>query len=407
VCPSCGAAHEHGSRETCHACSTPLADAPLIRDVFRIENVETVPQERITINDEERQRQGFEIQTLFAWASRGNRLDVREALARDGDADLLQVSYGPGTTVTRLNKGLRRRKNKGDLGFPIDTRTGYWAKIDDEEEEDDNDASPKQKVVPAVEESKNALLIRPTGALVALSSKALTTLQHALLRGIEAVFQLEQGEILAEALPDRGERRCMLLYEASEGGAGVLSRLATEPDALARVAREALRIMHFEVPEDLGGAEADTLTDTDDACVAGCYRCILSYYNQPDHEIIDRREVELKNALIGLARGRVQATLRPSEPSASPQPAANGVAARWYMALESRGLDRPDAEPFRHDQGEIALVWRDYNLAATFGEPPPVARDALRAKGFDLVVFPEAEAEWSVSFEQLSSYLRG
>jgi hypothetical protein len=161
------------------------------------------------------------------------------------------------------------------------------------------------------------------------------------------------------------------------------------------------------VPEDLSGANADTLADTDDACVAGCYRCVLSYYNQPDHEIIDRREAELKNTLIGLARGRVEPAVRPSEPTASPQPASNGAAARWYKALESRGLDRPDSEPFRHDAGEIALVWRDYNLAATLGEPPSAARDALRAKGFDLIVFPKAEAEWSASFDQLTSYLRG
>ena len=46
-----------------------LADAFLIRDVFRIANVETIPAERISINDEERQRQGFDLQTLFAWAS--------------------------------------------------------------------------------------------------------------------------------------------------------------------------------------------------------------------------------------------------------------------------------------------------------------------------------------------------
>jgi hypothetical protein len=77
------------------------------------------------------------------------------------------------------------------------------------------------------------------------------------------------------------------------------------------------------------------------------------------------------------------------------------------MALESRGLDRPDAEPFRHDGGEIPLVWRDHNLAATLGEAPAATRDVLRAKGFDLIVFPEAEAEWSASFDQLSSYLRG
>ena len=38
---------------------------------------------------------------------------------------------------------------------------------------------------------------------------------------------------------------------------------------------------------------------------AGCYRCLLSYFNQPDHELIDRTSDEAKQMLIDLARGRV------------------------------------------------------------------------------------------------------
>jgi hypothetical protein len=37
-----------------------------IRNVLRIDNVETIAAERITANNEDRERQGFEIQTVFA-----------------------------------------------------------------------------------------------------------------------------------------------------------------------------------------------------------------------------------------------------------------------------------------------------------------------------------------------------
>jgi hypothetical protein len=134
---------------------------------------------------------------------------------------------------------------------------------------------------------------------------------------------------------------------------------------------------------------------------------VLSYYNQPDHENIDRREADLKNALISLARGRVQTSSHPRASSISPQPTANGAATRWRSALEDRGLETPDAEPFRYDGGEVTLIWRDFNLAATLGEPADSVRDALRAKGFDLVVFPDVETEWPLCFDKLSSYLRG
>jgi hypothetical protein len=92
-------------------------------------------------------------------------------------------------------------------------------------------------------------------------------LQAALKVAIQIVFQLEDRELATEALPDDLDRRTILLYESSEGGAGVLHRLVTESDAWARVAREALRICHFDVDtgNDLGRAEG-----ADEDCVAAC-----------------------------------------------------------------------------------------------------------------------------------------
>ncbi len=83
------------------------------------------------------------------------------------------------------------------------------------------------------------------------------SLQYALERGIEAVFQLEDSELDSEPLPpDNGpDRLRMLFIESAEGGAGVLRRLQSDRDALARVAREALHIAHFDADtgDDLGG----------------------------------------------------------------------------------------------------------------------------------------------------------
>jgi hypothetical protein len=409
VCRECGAAHEARSRETCHACGAVLADAHLIRDVFRIANVETIPAERISINDEERQRQGFDLQTLFAWASRSGRIDVREAVVREGGEEIVLLSYGSGATITRINKGLRRRRNKTDLGFVIDPRTGWWAKGDDEEDESGDGVTTRQKVVPTVEESKNALLLRPAPAFGALSASAMTTLRHGLLRGIETVFQLEQGEILSESLPNKEDCRAILFYEASEGGAGVLSRLAIEPDALSRVARASLRIMHFEPPADLITVTADALPeDRTAACVAGCYRCVLSYYNQPDHETIDRREAAMKTALLKLARSDTTSAVRASEPSVASTSISSGNGVEeWRAALSARGLDGPDLKLSKFNGTENIVVWPDYCVAASLGEPRLSDRDKLRHSGVDLVVFPASNRDWSAALDQLAGLLRG
>src|SRR5690606_22367306 len=271
------------------------------RNVLRIDNVETVPAERITANDEERQRQGFEIQTVFSWPMRDGRLDVASALASDVDGPILRIDYALGALISRLNKGLRRRAEKSILGFGIDPATGRWTKGPDEDNPEP-DTPAKQLVVPIVQDTKNAALFRFVEG--PYSDEVVTTLQHALARGLEMVFQLEEGEIMTEPTPSREHRRSILAFEAAEGGAGVLGRLIAEPTALARVARAALELMHVaNIDRAVDQANPESLDEQESSeCVKGCYRCLLSYYNQPDHELIDRTNAEVRRVLLRLAR---------------------------------------------------------------------------------------------------------
>ena len=288
----------------CYACGESLGNAEVVGNTYRIENVATHPAEHITANDEERQRQGFDLQTTFEWAIRDREIDVRRASVSDAEGEIVRMAYGPGATITRLNKGLRRRADKKVLGFRIDPVSGYWARNEEEEADEqasDPTASPRQWIVPSVQDRKNALLFRPADN--SLSEVTLTTVQHAILRGIEAMFQLEEGEMLAEPMPTRDVRNGFLLYEATEGGAGVLTRLVSQEGSLADVARRALQIMHLAVGDDsLPESPADLVDQPDASCVAACYRCIMSYYNQPDHESLDRRDEDARAMLLRLAR---------------------------------------------------------------------------------------------------------
>ena len=73
ICSNCGACHD-GEVERCHACNAPMAGEMPVQRTLRIDNVEAAPTERITANDEERVRQGFEIQTVFSWCPSRNLL---------------------------------------------------------------------------------------------------------------------------------------------------------------------------------------------------------------------------------------------------------------------------------------------------------------------------------------------
>ena len=410
ICKSCGAGHFSEAVSVCHACGSSLGDAERVNNVFRIENVATQAAERITANDEERQRQGFDLQTTFEWAVRDQVADVRRGAATDAEGAVLQLAYGPGATITRLNKGLRRRANRKQLGFRIDPVSGYWAKNEDEDPEVvDPTTVAKQWIVPSVQDHKNALLVQPVGA--DLEERTLSTLQHALLRGIEAVFQLEEGEVLAEPMPSRNDRNGFLLYEATEGGAGVLTRLVSEPDTVAEVSREALRVMHFDIDGAAGlPPEESGLVDVPDtSCVAACYRCLMSYYNQPDHELIDRRDRPARAMLLRLARSTTNGVgpqagsgggTGPNEAATSSDPST----AKWLATSDKHGLPRPDAAPLK-DGSEFPLVWREHFVVAVLEKADKAAIARVKDTGFEVITFAKPEASWGESFTLLAKAL--
>jgi hypothetical protein len=385
ICDECGAAHGKDEPERCHACDAHMGGVHPVRNVLRIDNVETAAAERITANDEDRQRQGFEIQTVFTWSQRDGGLDVAEAVASDTEGPILTLSYAPGATISRLNKGLRRRKEKSIFGFGIDPATGRWTGSPAEGEgEHDPDEPIKQRVVPIVQDHKNALLMRVPGER--LSDQAMAGLQHAFARGLEIVFQLEEGEIQTEPVPSRENRRGILAFEATEGGAGVLGRLTSDASVLANVARFALELMHYRnLDAAIAAADPALLVTSEDAhCVKGCYRCLLSYFNQPDHEQIDRTDKAVLSLLLRLARSRVARTetVREAQPQSD-----------WHAAMARWGLPAPDAEPLKVNGTLLPIAWRSYRAAAAVGAVDDQTRTSAEALGYTIAVLPEAPGE--------------
>jgi superfamily II DNA/RNA helicase/ribosomal protein L37E len=290
ICPECGHGHYNASLERCLLCGTPLNAKTIIDNLYKIETVETIPTERISIDDEERQKIGYDLQTIFE----ANKHDMKESIVSCKGENFALLRYVPTAKITRVNFGWRRRKDKQIRGFLIDPLSGYWSREGYEDDEEEKPGKrPPQRVVPYVEDTKNILIFRPNGTYG--NEEIMPTLQAALKRGIETYYELEESEIAAEPLPSAGKRNSILFYEASEGGAGVLKRLTDDPHELSRIAKKALEIMHY----DKDGNDLDT------NCVAACYDCLLSYYNQPEHALINRRNKAVLEILNALASGEI------------------------------------------------------------------------------------------------------
>lgn len=346
LCPHCGYGHFGSEADCCAHCGEKIEDGLHLSNLYRIEQVSTRRVTRITSDEEERQRQGYEMVTTLRYAEENGHIRRKTVAFLDDEEKLLDVTYGPAATIWRLNLGWKRRKDKTVYGFSIDVNTGEWTKDSqaptDAEDDVVKEGKNIQRITPFVEDTRNVLLVRPHGIF---SKAGLATFQHALKRGIEQEFQLEESELAAEPLPDAERRNAFLFYEAAEGGAGVLTRLSSDPLAISRVAKRALEICHY-TSKSGNWTGSEDLEDTVKGCEAGCYRCLLSYYNQTDHPLIDRRNSEALEFLCRLTRAsRVEVVSDRSmtDPFDTLMTVSiSSLEKEWLMFLKERKCNLPD-----------------------------------------------------------------
>ncbi|MBI4369148.1 MAG: DEAD/DEAH box helicase [Elusimicrobia bacterium] len=301
LCPRCGYLHPYtGSNgpNNCDRCNTPLDGVPLT-NMFRMQNVITRRRERINCDEEERLRLGYELRTSIRFSERHGRPLFRNSVLKQGNSVLAHLAYGEAATIWRINLGWSRRQKANELGFWLDLEKRQWSKSSIDPDEEGQDQQVRlMRVIPYVHDRRNSLLLEPQ---IPLGENGMATLENALKRAIQIEYQVEDAELAAEPLPSIKERRIVLLYEAAEGGAGVLRHLVDDPNAMPQVARTALSLLHYDPAngQDLGKA-----LHARDRCQAACYDCLLSYYNQRDHQLLDRQII--KDYLLNLAQTTVE-----------------------------------------------------------------------------------------------------
>ena len=205
---------------------------------------------------------GYNVTTHFRFEHQ--KQELATVIAEDG-TKLLEITYEDTAQIWRINRGLRSVQERG---FKVDSATGVWGDTRTADRPD----TLQTEVHLMVDDVCNVLLVRPFIPPQAHEADAfLASFQYAMERAIQAVYKLEENELASERL---GQGQYLLFWEASEGGAGVLSQILENPAAFQTLAEEALDICHF-----VHGKES---------CAKACYECLLSYRNQFDHPLLDR-----------------------------------------------------------------------------------------------------------------------
>ncbi len=310
VCDACGELHDYSGNagpDVCRRCGTRLP-APMA-NLFRMTNVTATRRRRISSDEEERTRYGYDIRTALRFGTVDGMPSAQSAQIMAGDNELAKLTYGDTATIWRVNYGWKRRKDDEPPGFVLDVDRGIWARnqqAGEDEQLPDGTIRNAKRVVPYVEDRRNSLLVElsdlPQGETredVAARRALLASAGSALKRAIQAVYQLEDSELAAEVLPTADDPRQLLFFESSEGGAGVLRRLVRDADAIARVADEGLRICHFD----------DDAPPPAEECTASCYDCLMGYGNQSEHRFLDRHLIH--DLLLSLAEATVRTSPGP------------------------------------------------------------------------------------------------
>jgi len=204
----------------------------------------------------------------------------------------------------------------------------------------------------------------------------------------------------------------------------VLTRLATEPDALSAVAAKALEVLHFLTPPAGQPWSRNTLTEELDhdgkpLCEAGCYRCLLSYYNQPDHSLIDRKDKDAGGLLLDILCRLTQARAHQGTQGRGPDEHDAELARTASSSLEQAWLGHVNEHGYRKpDRGQHTIAgakacadffYDDLNLAVFIDGPhheaeAQSAKDAIIDRALDelgvlVVRFPKEVARWPDIFK--------
>lgn len=209
-----------------------------------------------------------------------------------GDGHEARITYEGSANIVIVNSGLRDSDDEFH-GFALCMECNRWVTSDDQiasyidEESPDCYANASEEAIKSdielfsegQHDTVTLTTSLPSDVEPDQAEEFYSTLKEAVYQGILVAFNLDEEEIGTFVKPATGEHGLVtiVIYETSEGGAGMLHSLIDD-NRFRQVIREAQTVLHGD-PDD-------------DGCERACYECLMSFYNQREHEPFDRTLVE-------------------------------------------------------------------------------------------------------------------
>jgi superfamily II DNA/RNA helicase/very-short-patch-repair endonuclease len=245
----------------------------LHRNLLELEEAQSENSERISCMEEVRTSEGYVTELyLNTTDSLSDASKIR--LTVDGD-EIMKIFYAPAANLILLNKKWKRGK---DDGFDIGSKSGFFKTKKQLERPSTED--PAANVMLYTYDTSDILYIQPVKSL-GLSEEGVTSLQYALEKAVEVLYNIEPVEIDARLMGSQ-ENKNIMLYESAEGSIGVLKDIARNPSKLKDIFLKAYEICGYDI---------QTKQDKYPERAKASYDDLLSYYNQIDHTKINRHSI--------------------------------------------------------------------------------------------------------------------
>ena len=133
----------------------------------------------------------------------------------------------------------------------------------------------------------------------------------------------------------------------------------------------------------------------------------MSYFNQTDHELLDRRDALAKSILLKLAKASTRNLESISAPSATVVAGSTPLDPVWATEAKKHKVSVHDASPLVLEGREFPLVWRSHYVVVLLETIPSEIMKQLDDKGFSVIEFKPGRSNWDTAFSELANALGG